>query len=682
MKFSYNWLKDFVDIKADAEALAQKLTMAGHEVGSVEPLDGDFILEAEITSNRADCFCMSGMAREAAAVLGGKFKAPAGFFKDMPKISKVSAGFSVSLDSAVDCPLYTATLIKGVKVGPSPEWLRRRLESIGCRSINNLVDITNYALFEWGAPLHAFDLDKLSGGRVNVRRARQGETLVTIDGKKNILTPEILVIADAGRPVAAAGIMGGAESEVSGSTVNVLLEGAIFDPVLVRKGRQLMAAQTEASYRFERGVDAERVRASVERALMLILSICGGSAEVRVQKGAKIPRRKQVRFSLSRAETLLNIKLPRKLASKILSGLGFTVGKSASDPDILTVEVPLYRKDVQQQADLEEEIARIYGYDRIPSVQPPVVSGLSGLTAWQCVLEIKNLLSGQGFNETVTYSLVDRRSLEFPAEKPGEAIEILNPLSREQEVLRTSVMPGLLRCLAYNLNQKQEELRLFEIADIYYRTASAARNEERVLALAVCGTRRYFNGETFREDSLGPLHIKGVLEMLFAWAGLRDCSFRQHSVGMDISVYAGKERLGEIIIPNKKQAAAADIKNRIVVLAEIKLEPVLRARLSLQKKFRKLPLYPAIIRDISLSLREEIPLREIFTVAVQSGGVLLKEVKLTDIYKGEQISPGHKGLTVSCVYRSEEKTLTEEEIAPVHAGIVDALSVRPGVSLR
>jgi len=680
MKFSYNWLKDFVDIEIDAADLAQKLTMAGHEVGSVEPLDGDFILEAEITSNRADCFCMSGMARETAAVLGRRFNIPSGFLKGMPRTGKASAGLSVSLESAGDCPLYTATIIKGVKIGPSPEWLRRRLESIGCRSVNNLVDITNYALFEWGAPLHAFDLDKLSGGRINVRRARQGETLVTIDGKKNILTSDILVIADADLPVAAAGIMGGAASEVSGGTVNVLLEGAIFNPVLVRKGRQLMAAQTEASYRFERGVDPERVKTSVERALMLILSLCGGSAENCVQKGAKIPRRKRIRFSLSRAETLLNIKLSQKSASGIFSSLGFTVAGYSSD--ILNVEVPLYRKDVQQQVDLEEEIARIYGYDRIASVQPSVVSELSGLNVWQCVLGIKNLLAGQGFNETVTYSLVDRKALEFPSEKPGEPIEVLNPLSREQEALRTSVMPGLLRCLAYNLNQKQEELRLFEIADIYYRTQSSDRNEERVLALAVCGTRRYFNGGSFCEETLGPLHIKGALEMLFAWAGLKDFSFRQHSVGMNISIYAGKERFGEIIIPDKKQAADFDIKNRIAVLAEIRLEPVLRARLSLNKKYHKLPQYPAITRDISLLLREEIPLREIFTVAGQAGGGLLKELKLGDIYKGEQISSGYKGLTISCVYRSDEKTLTEEEVSPVHAGIVSALSNRPGVSLR
>ncbi|MFA4908436.1 MAG: phenylalanine--tRNA ligase beta subunit-related protein, partial [Candidatus Omnitrophota bacterium] len=191
MKFSYNWMKDFVKITVDAETLAHKFTMAGHEIGSVIQQDGDFIFDAEITSNRADCFCMTGMAREASAILGKKFKAPAGFFKSVPGKSK-TAGVSVSLESVRDCPLYTATVIKGVKVGPSPEWLRRRLESVGCRSVNNIVDITNYALFEWGAPLHAFDLDKISGGRIIVRRAGQGESLTTIDGKTHLLTPEIL----------------------------------------------------------------------------------------------------------------------------------------------------------------------------------------------------------------------------------------------------------------------------------------------------------------------------------------------------------------------------------------------------------------------------------------------------------------------------------------------------------
>ncbi len=679
MKFSYNWLKDFVKIGVDAETLAHKFTMAGHEVGSITPLDGDFIFDAEITSNRADCFCMSGLAREASAILGRKFKVPAGFFKSLPGKND-PAGVSVSLESVKDCPLYTATVIRGVKVGPSPEWLRRRLESIGCRSINNLVDITNYALFEWGAPLHAFDLDKISGGRITVRRAAQGERLITIDGKDNLLTPEILVIADGVKPVAAAGIMGGEASEVSSGTVNVLLEGAVFDPVLVRKGCRLMAAQTEASYRFERGVDAERVKFSVERALMLIASLCGGNAQAFIRKGTKEPVRKQLEFSVTGAEKILNIKLAGGKASRILSDLGFKVKKAPASK--LRVEVPLFRKDVRQQADLEEEIARIYGYDRISATLPFVSPDPSGSSSWQCLSGVKRVLAGQGFHETVTYGLVDRQSLGAVPDKPGEAIEVLNPLSREQEVLRTSVMPGLLRCLAYNLKQKQEELRVFETSDIYYRLPSSGHREEKVLALAVCGTRRYFNGSSFCEEDLGPLHIKGALEELFSWAGVRDYSFRQHSVGMNVSIYAGDEKLGEIFIPDRKQAAAFDIKNRTAAAAEIRLEPVMRSRLSLRRSFRRMPLYPPVTRDISLLLREEMPLREIFTLAGQAGGALLKEMKLSDVYKGEQISAGYKGLTISCVYRAEDRTLTEEEVSPVHAAVVQAVSGIPGASLR
>jgi phenylalanyl-tRNA synthetase beta chain len=679
MKFSYNWMKDFVKITVDAETLAHKFTMAGHEIGSVIQQDGDFIFDAEITSNRADCFCMTGMAREASAILGKKFKAPAGFFKSVPGKSK-TAGVSVSLESVRDCPLYTATVIKGVKVGPSPEWLRRRLESVGCRSVNNIVDITNYALFEWGAPLHAFDLDKISGGRIIVRRAGQGESLTTIDGKTHLLTPEILIIADSGNPVAAAGIMGGDASEVSSGTVNVLLEGAIFDPVLVRKGCRLMAAQTEASYRFERGVDAERVKLSVERAVMLIVSLCGGKAQAFVRKGSGAAGRKQIEFSITEAEKLLNIKLATGKAYRILSGLGFKVKKVSSST--LKVEVPLFRKDVGQQADLEEEIARIYGYDRIVPTLPFVSADPSGLSSWQCVSGIKRLIAGQGFHETVTYGLVEKTSLEVISEKPGEAIEVLNPLSREQEVLRTSVVPGLLRCLAYNINQKQEDLRFFEVADIYYMTPSCGHREEKVLALTVCGTRRYFNGRSFCEEEFGPLHIKGALEELFSWAGVQDYSFRQHSVGGNISVYAGDEKLGEVIILDKKQSAVFDIKNRSAAAAEIRLESIVRSRLARRKSFRKMALYPAVTRDISLLLKEEISLRDVFELAGRAGGLLLKELKLSDVYKGEQISAGYKGLTVSCVYRSKEKTLTEAEVAPAHAAVVQALSGHPGISLR
>ncbi|MDP2941482.1 MAG: phenylalanine--tRNA ligase subunit beta, partial [Candidatus Omnitrophota bacterium] len=357
MKVTYNWLKEFVDIRIAAGALAEKLTMAGLEVVSLEERAGDFIFEIEITSNRPDWLSVIGVAREVAAITGRKLKLPSGTKgrkRGEGRGTKDAAEWKIRIEDRKDCPLYTAKIIRGVKVGPSPQWLKARLESVGCRSVNNIVDITNYVLFEQGEPLHAFDLDRLSGNTIIVRRALDNEKLVTIDGIQRVFSPGILLIADAQKPVAIAGVMGSQNSEVVQRTRNILLEAAVFNPVTVRSGRQRLGLQSESSYRFERGVDFQTACNASQRAAGLICELCGGEFIAAKSSGSDKVKLRRLTFDLSASNRLLGIKLPAAKAKKILSTLGFKLTSAGKDK--LTVSIPAFRQDVSLPVDLAEEL--------------------------------------------------------------------------------------------------------------------------------------------------------------------------------------------------------------------------------------------------------------------------------------------------------------------------------------
>jgi len=676
MKVTYNWLKDFTDIKLSPEKLADKLTMAGLEVVSLEQKHGDFVFEIEITSNRPDWLSVTGIAREVAAITNSKIKIQRS--KSQVKIKNLKTeNLEIKIEDKKDCPLYTAKIIRGVKVGPSPEWLRSRLELVGCRSVNNIVDITNYVLFETGEPLHAFDLDKLSGSSIIARRARPGEKIVTIDGEVKQLSPDILVIADARKPAACAGIMGGKDTEVTEGTKNILLEAAVFNPILIRKARQALGLQSESAYRFERSVDASAVEPSSQLAADLIEKLSPGKTVLAKSAGTSKVVAKNIILDCARVARVLGVKIPAQKIKIILQALGFTVkAKSKSKFSVLT---PSHRQDAALDVDLIEEIARIYGYELIPRTIPSIKPQAFSWGVLDAAALIKNILTGLGLNEAITYSLTERNlAKSLGSTENLQAVEIRNPLSREQEILRTSILPSLVKCASLNLNQKQEYVNLFEVARRFYASDKGPK-EELCLGVLLCGRKSLSLEQGMVKDEAGLLHLKGIIENMLLRLGIKEFSFSPDGQSVRIEV-AGK-KAGAMFRLSRSALELFDIKNREVFVAELSLDNVIPV-LNLKKKFTAPPKYPGITRDISLLLREELGIEDIFQALRSSGEPLLKELKVTDFYKGKQVPAGWRGLTISCIYRSDERTLTEAEVAPVHAKLNALLTGRFGATIR
>ncbi len=673
MKVTYSWLKDFVDIKLSPEALAEKLTMAGIEVVSLEEKRGDFVFEIEITSNRPDWLSIFGIAREVAVITGKKLKETGRFKKADESIEKT---VNLEIQDKKDCPLYVARILRDVKIGPSPQWIKDRLELLGCRSVNNVVDITNYLLFEFGQPMHAFDLDKISGNRIIVRRARAGEKIITIDDAERMLNQNILVIADDKKPLALAGIMGGKESEVTFGTRNILLESASFDPILVRRARQAQGLQSESSYRFERGVDLAQVDKVSLRAVELIKSTSGATKTCFIKKGAGKEKEINVPLIFSDLERILGVSIsPLKIRS-ILSGLGLKV--SAVKKNSLLVKTPSFRQDIKIEEDLIEEIARIYGYDKIPVSLPKVCASVTLRDRRDLSSVIKNILLGLGLDEAVTYSLTDRRVL-FEYGQESSMVEVLNPLSQEQSILRTTLIPGLMRLVAYNLNQKQDCVCFFEIGNIFAGKKEAV-DENLNLGIVLSGERKILLKENTVNDELSICHLKGVIEKLFLRIGIKDYGFTQEKDGT-ISLLVSSEPLGKVYIFNSAQAGKFGIKNNAVFAAEINLEKLLR-KISLDSIYIPIPKYPNIVRDISFVIKKENSLEKVTALLKEKGLPLLKDLKVKDYYQGKQIPEGYRGLTVSCIYGSSERTLVEEEIAPLDSLIRETLINTFGAKIR
>lgn len=676
MKVTYSWLKDFVDIKIAPKTLADKLTMAGLEVTSLEQRGGDFIFEIEITSNRPDWLSVIGIAREVAAITGKKLKEhkQAARVKDIPSIGD----FSINIDDKKDCPLYTAKIIREVKVAESPEWLKSRLELVGCRSVNNIVDITNYVLFELGEPLHAFDLDKLSSAAICVRRAEKNEKITTIDGQEKILNPSILVIGDKEKALAIAGVMGGRDTEVTAATKNILLEAASFNPVVVRKARQELGLQSESAYRFERGINSGIVGIASQRAAGLIEEIAGGRCVL--ARASKFSKTKTscINLETQKAGKILGVDIQPAKIKKILTVLGFKVRQKSKN--IFAVDAALHRQDVNSEVDLIEEIARISGYEFIPTTLPKAAPRLIPCAKGEFVSSVKSMLIGLGLNEAITYSLIDRDLLKnFEKEEGFNEIEILNPLSIEQGILRPTLLPGLISSVACNLNQKQEYINIFEIANVF-KGNGLRPIEELVLGVCLCGTKTMLLEQGVIKEEVSLLYIKGILEALFERAGIKDYNFNAKGDSFDI-VTGGNEKIGMMARVNKGALDRAGIKNKEVFYLELSLDKVFSLA-QLKKKFVPSPRYPGIARDISFVLKESVSVKEVMAAMQERGRPLLRDIKITDYYKGKQIASGSRGLTVSCSYRSDERTLTEPEISPMHASICKALTESFGAIIR
>ena len=678
MKISYEWLREYVNTKIRAENLASLLTMAGHEVTSVEHKGNDFIFEIEVTPNRADCLCHIGMAREVSCITKKSLKLPAASIQTKKKIKQIR----LDLKDKDACAYYSARVISGARVSQSPKWLMKKIESIGLRPVNNIVDITNFVLFETGEPLHAFDLDKIKGDEIIIRRARAGERIATIDGSIRTLEPHMLVIADIERPIAIAGVMGGKDTEVTEDTKNILLEAAYFNPIVIRRTALSLGLSTDSSYRFERGVDLLNIVPASNRAASLICGIAKGDAGDIVDAGVKEKEINNITLRPQRVNKILGAKLSLQQIKDILSRLGF----KSKGTSFLEVTAPSFRGDVTREADLIEEIARIYGYENIASAAPNIITTDEDTASKDMVEKkdiAKGLLTSLGFNEVITYSLVSRQLIERIGLPQEGVIEIKNPLSKEQEVMRPSLLQGLIKTVSYNISRQIQDIKIFELSNTYF-LKEGIYNEEPFLSFAYYSKTH----KKEKEQSLakeGIFYLKGVITTLCERLGTADVGFEttQHPIlvpSETLAVLSGTSMVGTIGRVKTEIAQAFDIKEKLFV-AELNFN-TLAAFSNLNRFYRPLPRFPYSYRDISFGIDEKIPYKDIINLVRSRGGPLVERIELLSEYHGEQIQKGRRGLAVRVIYQSKDRTLTEEEVNKLDTEIREKITKALGAAIR
>ncbi|MFA5094842.1 MAG: phenylalanine--tRNA ligase subunit beta [Candidatus Omnitrophota bacterium] len=681
MKVSYNWLRDYVPVKVSPSEIADKLTMAGLEVKGIERNGGDSVYEIEITSNRPDWLCLLGIAHEIQALYDLKLKVPKSVLRKSAKKPRPS----ITVEDKKGCPRYVGAVIDGVNIALSDAGIASKIESIGMRQVNNAADITNFCMMENGQPLHAFDLDKLEGGKIIVRRARKGEEIVTIDGAKRSLDENILVIADAKKPVAIAGIMGGKNTEVGFSTKRILLESAYFDPVLIRRGARQLGISTEASYRFERNVDIGGCLKAAERAAAMIMQACkASSVSLFSDSSAKKQKAIKIKLNVARANKVLGTSIPARGCATILKGLG--LGVKLSGKDVLSVSVPSFRRDLKAEIDLVEEIARIYGYDNIPETISRIqIWGKGSQKGRDRIIEeaARDLLTGAGLNEVITYSLrcKDPYVQKALGIRDEDVLRVQNPLSSESEALRSVLLCGMLDVVSYNVNRKVQDVRIFELGKSYSCDGDIPC-ESGVLAMAVCGMKRK---DWNKKEAFDIFDIKGIIESLFARLGINGYSFDVKplpllSPAASAVVTVDGKQAGTIGRVDKALLDKFDIKTAVFV-SELSL-PVVYAAANMERKFMGLPKFPSAVRDISLIVDDKATNSDIVSIIRQICGELAINVTPFDLYRGEQVPKGYKSILYSVEYRAGDRTLTDEEVNSLDGKVREELVRKFGAKIR
>ncbi|MBI3934922.1 MAG: phenylalanine--tRNA ligase subunit beta [Acidobacteria bacterium] len=698
MKILLSWLREFVPFDKEPRELASDLSMLGFAVDAIATEANETALDIDVTTNRPDALSHYGIAREVAVRYGlplAPLVPPAAEAnKGRPRARRKDA--MVEIAAVELCGRYSARLIRGVGVKPSPEWLAQRLELVGVRSINNVADATNYVLLAYGHPMHAFDLDRLEGGRILVRRAASGEQFTTLDGVCRTLTTDDLVIADARRPVALAGVMGGLDTEISASTKNVLLESAWFDPVSVRRTSKRQGLHTEASHRFERGADIEATVLCADRCIELIHELAGGEIDPATVDAYPRPFVRHPlllrRWELSRQ---LGLEIPPEEVERILYSLGFL--PRAKGRTGWTCTVPSHRADITREIDLVEEVARHYGYDRFPLRLPATLGEpLHNTPNAEKEERVRALLLGLGYDETISMALVSRATASYGAAAP---VALSNPLSEEAAVLRTSLAPGLLDALQWNLNRGQNNVRLFEIGNIYLREGEGYR-EPPVAAFATTG--EWMAGSLNDDGSARPLvqygflDLKGDIEqvigvfafdpkvLLVAADGLPSYYRPGHSARI---LLGGKTvaRIGEFS-PHESEKWKF---RQPVYLAEVFLELLyhypLRTQSALHALFSLLAppsRYPAVERDFSIILPEGVSFDAVRQAVAALHIPELLAMQPMEIFRGVSIEKGHYSLLLRVTLQSNEATLTEAELTDRSARIIEALEGQLGAKIR
>lgn len=645
----------------------------------------DIMLELNITPNRADLLSARGAGREVGAITGAVFTDKN--FTVNEEGPEISSLVNVKMEDGVPCGRYVARVIQGVKIGPSPDNIKRRLEAHGVRGINNVVDITNYVLLETGQPLHAFDLKKINGAKIEVRGARAGESIETIDCKVRPLETGTLVIADENSPVALAGVMGGKASEVGDGTVDILLEGAWFEPTAVRRSSKKNALSTDSSYRFERGVDIERVTGAIDMAASMINAIAGG----KTAKGIIdiYPNRHKpeiIIFKAERAGDIIGVTISIDKLEKIFTTLGITVERG--NDGILLCAPPSYRQDIRTEADLIEEAARIHGYDNIPIGMPTAALTLASVPKrTRLARRLRETLVSAGFFEAVNYSFVSHElfTLDSNAEKKG--VVILNPLAEDQSVLRDSLIPSLLDTLRRNIQKKNENVSFFEIAPAFMHADGAKLPDERWKVSGVMYGLRDGEGWNRGKEGLDFYDVKGVIEKIFdsvAGKAAFDASPLNSTLlhpGKSAAVVVGNKRIGFFGETHPEIMAKLDLRHP-AFLFELDLNELL-GLYDAPKKYTPVPRFPSSTRDIALIMDVNIPYRDIINLINGLGEKLIEMVEVFDVYSGGTNMPdGKKSVAIRVVYRNVERTLAGNEVDEAHARVATAAVERFKAEVR
>lgn len=673
MNISYNWLRDLIDLDMTAEETAAELTRIGNAVDAIHTAGEDHVFDIDLTSNRPDCLSHRGIARELSASTGRSIKGPVRAERNDVPMPSILAHDIVNIEAPDLCNRFTARIIRGVKVGPSPEWLVKRLEAVGERSINNIADITNYVMLELGQPMHAFDLDRLVEKRIIVRRARLGETIVTLDDVERQLDETSLFICDAEKPVAIGGIMGGLDSSITENTVDVLIEVAYFNRSNIRSTSRRLHLSTEASYRFERGVDINALKEASDRALQLIEELAGGTAGEFIDAYPVTHRETVIASSdISAAvERLSGITIAEDQCTDILSALKIEANETASE-----FTVPSWRHDLAIEADLVEEIVRFFGYEHISDEIPPAYSAGEYLPHETRLRHLRQNLTDSGFSEAMSYSFVDAANddLYEPAGQDlRNYVTLRDAIIDGSTRMRPTIVPGLLNAIRHNLNFQRRDLRFFEIGKVFSvgEDPSALPQEDRVLTIAMTGVLPA-TGKQHAKQETDLYDVKGVVENVLETLGHLDPEFRlsdaRHlTAGQRSNIYCKGRYIGSLGRINSDIMAAYKFKKPVFV-AELLLDHIL----DLPEEpviYSPLPRFPAVSRDVSITVLRAVTLAEILRAANDSPTDILEDVRFIDVYESDDV----RTITIRVTYRANERTLTEDEVETVHKGIVDKL---------
>jgi len=687
MFISYEWLKELTETGLTPQQVRERLTMVGLAIDAVDEHDGVAVLDVEVPSNRPDCLSHVGIAREVTVIDNGQLHLPP---SERIKTDARSVDLtSVEIKDPDLCPRYAARLVRGVKIGPSPDWLAKRLETIGQRPINNVADITNYVLHELGQPLHAFDFAKLGGRRIVVRRAAPGEKLKTLDGVERTLTGDMLVIADAEKPVALAGIMGGEESEISAQTTDVLIESAYFDPQSVRQTARQLGMDTEASRRFERGADCEGVLRAQQRCVELISELAGGVAtEDAIDVYPQPLSERVVNLRPARVTELTSLTVEPKEIVRILSGLGFEQKEQVDGR--LSFKVPSWRIDVEQEEDLVEEVARHTGYEKIGEELPPSNSSGEYQPSEMKQRSLRRALNAFGFDEAISFSFIqqDARFELIPsfAGHENDQPQLANPIIEDAAWMRSTLLPGLLSSVRHNLNHGIRDVRLFEIGRIF-TIFKAKELPHETLSLALVATGGALEEDRAQaERELDFFDLKGALEAAVDWMNLSPLTFAQTSarhlqVGQSAQIkLSDGTAVGTIGRLAENVAASYKFRQPVYVL-ELDLSALLSGPAKLIQ-YSPLPRYPSVTRDISLLVNRNVAIDEIFASVKDQQVGDCRSVKLVGTFEGGNIPPSKRSVTLRLEYRSDERTLRDEDVEEYHSRLTSRLLETFGAEQR